>query len=106
MVRAYTSEPVPTEVVDRLLDLARRAPPAGNTQAVRFLVLDTPEAVEVGGFGAEIVARVVDRLGPSGLKSAKRIGAPRIPIPFAPPLENEVRVTAEKIVAMARSMVS
>jgi len=64
------------------------------------------EAVEVGGFGAEIVARVVDRLGPTGLKSAKRIGAPRIPIPFAPPLENEVRVTADKIVAIARSMVS
>ena len=62
------------------------------------------EAVEVGGFGAEIVARVVDRLGPLGLKSAKRIGAPRIPIPFAPPLENEVRVTADKIVAMAKSM--
>ena len=64
------------------------------------------EAVEVGGFGAEIVARVVDRLGPTGLKSAKRLAAPRIPIPFAPPLETEVRVTADKIVAIARSMVS
>ncbi len=50
--------------------------------------------------------RVVDRLGPTGLKAAKRLGAPRIPIPFAPPLENEVRVTADKIVAIARSMVS
>jgi nitroreductase len=45
MVRAYTSDPVPAAVVDGLLDLARRAPSAGNTQAVRFLVLDTPEAV-------------------------------------------------------------
>jgi pyruvate dehydrogenase E1 component beta subunit len=62
------------------------------------------EAVEVGGFGAEIVARIIDRLGPSGLKAAKRIGAPRIPIPFAPPLENEVRVTTDKIVAMAKTM--
>lgn len=64
------------------------------------------EAVEVGGFGAEIVARVVDRIGPAGLKSVKRIGAPRVPIPFSPPLENEVRVTAPKIVAAAKAMLS
>jgi len=64
------------------------------------------EAVQVGGFGAEIVATVVDRLGPAGLKAAKRLGAPRIPIPFAPPLENEMRVTADKIVALAKSMAS
>ncbi len=70
----------------------------------RLLVVH--EAVEVGGFGAEIVARVVDRLGPQGLKVAKRLGAPRIPIPFAPPLENEVRVTADKIVAAAQAAVA
>lgn len=69
----------------------------------RLLVVH--EAVEVGGFGAEIVARVVDRLGPGGLKAAKRLGAPRIPIPFAPPLENEVRVTPAKIVAAAKAAV-
>ena len=61
------------------------------------------EAVEVGGFGAEIVARVIDRLGPKGIDVAKRLGAPRIPIPFAPPLENEVRVTTDKIVTAARA---
>ena len=50
MVRAFGPDPshpdpgVPP-VVDALLDGARRAPSAGNTQAVRFLVLDTPEAV-------------------------------------------------------------
>ncbi len=62
------------------------------------------EAVEVGGFGAEIVARVIDRLGPAGVKAAKRIGAPRIPIPFAPTLENELRVTPDKIVTAAKAM--
>jgi acetoin:2,6-dichlorophenolindophenol oxidoreductase subunit beta len=66
----------------------------------RLLVVH--EAVEVGGFGGEIVARVVDQLGPGGLKVAKRLGAPRIPIPFAPPLENEVRVTPDKIVAAVK----
>jgi pyruvate dehydrogenase E1 component beta subunit len=69
----------------------------------RLLVVH--EAVEVGGFGAEVVARVVDRLGPAGVEVAKRLGAPRVPIPFAPKLETEIKVTAEKIVAAARAMV-
>ena len=63
----------------------------------RLLVVH--EAVEVGGFGAEIVARVIDQLGPSNVKIAKRLGAPRLPIPFSPPLENQIRVTTDKIVA-------
>jgi len=45
MVRAFGPDAVDPAVVDALLDGARRAPSAGNTQAVRFLVLDTPEAV-------------------------------------------------------------
>ncbi len=63
----------------------------------RLLVVH--EAVEVGGFGAEIVARVIDQLGPANVTVAKRLGAPRLPIPFSPPLENQIRVTTEKIVA-------
>ncbi len=70
----------------------------------RLLVVH--EAVEVAGFGAEIVATVVDRLGPAGIKAAKRLGAPRIPIPFAPPLEAEVRVTPEKVVAAVKALVA
>ena len=65
----------------------------------RLLVVH--EAVEVGGFGAEIVARVIDELGPSHVKAAKRLGAPRLPIPFSPPLESQIRVTTDKIVAAA-----
>jgi acetoin:2,6-dichlorophenolindophenol oxidoreductase subunit beta len=67
-------------------------------------LLVTHEAVEVGGFGAEIVARVVDRLGPQNIKVATRLGAPRLPIPFAPPLETQVRVTTDKIVAKVKGM--
>ncbi len=44
MVRAFTTEPVAAAVVDGLCDLARRAPSAGNSQAVAFLVLDRPDA--------------------------------------------------------------
>ncbi len=54
------------------------------------------EAVEVAGFGAEVVARVLERVGPSGPKAARRLAAPRIPIPFSPPLEAEVRLSPEK----------
>ena len=45
MVRAFTPEPVDPAVVDRLCDLARRAPSAGNSQGVSFLVLDSPDAI-------------------------------------------------------------
>jgi pyruvate/2-oxoglutarate/acetoin dehydrogenase E1 component len=49
---------------------------------------------------------VVDRLGPANLKAVKRLAAPRIPIPFAPPLEAEVRVTPEKVVKAVKALVS
>ena len=62
------------------------------------------EAVEVGGFGGEIVARVIDRIGTSGVKVAKRLGAPRVPVPFAPPLETQIRVTTDKIVKAAEAV--
>ena len=64
------------------------------------------EAVEVGGFGAEVVATMIDRLGTTNIKAAKRVGAPRIPIPFSPPLENEIRVTPEKIAAAAKDAIA
>lgn len=62
------------------------------------------EAVEVGGFGAEVVARVVQRLGTGNIKAVARLGAPRLPIPFAPPLETQVRVTTPKIVAAVKGL--
>lgn len=43
MVRAFAPTPLDTALVDELLDLSRRAPAAGNSQAVSFCVLDTPE---------------------------------------------------------------
>ncbi len=45
MVRNFTAEPVDGEVLDRLLDQARRAPSAGHTQGFAFLVLARPEEV-------------------------------------------------------------
>lgn len=40
MVRAFEHRPVAPEIVDQLVDLARRAPSAGNTQPWAFVVLE------------------------------------------------------------------
>ena len=45
MVRAFSPDPVGQAVVDDLCDLARRAPSAGNSQALDLLVLEGPEQV-------------------------------------------------------------
>ena len=44
-VRAYRRDVPAPEVLDRLVDVARRAPTAGFSQGVDFLVLDDPEVV-------------------------------------------------------------
>jgi nitroreductase len=45
MVRSFRTDPVDDTLIDDLLDLSRRAPSAGNTSAVEFVVASTPEAV-------------------------------------------------------------
>lgn len=50
MCRDFTEQPVWPGVVDRILDRARRAPSAGNTQGWRFLLLSGP--AETGQFWA------------------------------------------------------
>ncbi len=42
MVRAFEPRPVPPDVLDRVLDLARRVPAAGNTQGLDLVVLEGP----------------------------------------------------------------
>ena len=58
------------------------------------------EAVQVGGFGAEIAAVVAEKLG----IPVRRLGAPRAPIGYAPPLEDAVRISATMTVAAVRDM--
>jgi nitroreductase len=47
MVRHFTQEPVPREVVERMLDLARHAPSAGFTQGQSYVVVTEPEKKRV-----------------------------------------------------------
>ena len=61
------------------------------------------EAVRTGGFGAEIAATIGEECAGRLLGPVLRIGAPRIPVPYSPPLEDVYRVTAEKISAGLRT---
>jgi pyruvate/2-oxoglutarate/acetoin dehydrogenase E1 component len=62
------------------------------------------EAVQHGGFGAEIAAQVQEAAfdfldGPVG-----RVGAPFAPIPFSPPLEDAYLPGADEVVAAVREL--
>lgn len=70
----------------------------------RLLVVH--EAVTVSGFGAEVVARVVERVGTARLQAVERLGAPRAPVPFSPPLEETMRITPARVVAAIRRLVT
>jgi acetoin:2,6-dichlorophenolindophenol oxidoreductase subunit beta len=62
------------------------------------------EAVETGGFGAEIAASAGEALFGELKASVRRLGAPRIPIPYAPPLEDICRVNPAQIADAVRGL--
>ncbi|MDD5335235.1 MAG: transketolase C-terminal domain-containing protein [Rhodoferax sp.] len=64
----------------------------------RLLVVH--EAVQVAGFGAEIAASAAEATG----CKVKRLGAPRIPVGYAPVLEAQSRIGAEDVAAAVRAM--
>jgi pyruvate/2-oxoglutarate/acetoin dehydrogenase E1 component len=53
------------------------------------------ESVQAAGFGAEIAATVAEELK----IPVKRLGAPRIPVGYSKPLEDEARITPQRILA-------
>ncbi len=58
------------------------------------------EAVQVAGFGAEIAASIAEHVG----AKVRRIGAPRIPVGYSKPLEDQARVGASSILAALREL--
>ena len=60
------------------------------------------ESVQVGGFGAEIAATVAEHA--PGVR-VRRLGSPRSLIAYAPNLEDQLRVTPEKITEAIKRMV-
>lgn len=68
------------------------------TRTGRLLVVH--EAVQAAGFGAEVAAAAAEATG----CRVMRLGAPRIPVGYAPVLEAQSRVTARDIADAARSL--
>jgi len=66
----------------------------------RLLVVH--EAVQAGGFGAEVLASVVEQVP----CTAKRLGAPRIPVGYASELESVARVNCQQIVDACKSLMT
>ena len=58
------------------------------------------EAVQAAGFGAEIAATAAEAVG----CKVRRLGAPRIPVGYAPVLEAQSRVGVDAIVAAAKAL--
>jgi nitroreductase len=63
MTRSFTDEPVAPDVVERILDLARRGPSAGFSQGIEFVVVTDDES------RAAIAAPSVETLQRSGHKN-------------------------------------
>lgn len=58
------------------------------------------EAVQAGGFGAEIAATAAEATG----CRVRRLGAPRVPVGYAPVLEAQSRVSVAQIVEAAQAL--
>ena len=63
------------------------------------------EAVRVGGFGAEVVAEMTEVVWGSLRCAPRRLGAPRVPVPYSTPLEDMIKVTAAHITNSVTTMV-
>ncbi|MCW3062944.1 MAG: alpha-ketoacid dehydrogenase subunit beta [Solirubrobacterales bacterium] len=97
---ALAEEEISVEVID-LRSLWPWDKPAVLESAQRTgRLLVVHEAVQVAGFGAEVVATVAQELS----VAVRRVGAPRVPVPYSPPLEDEVRLGAPAVAAAVRTM--
>jgi pyruvate dehydrogenase E1 component beta subunit len=70
----------------------------------RLLVVH--EAVMTGGFGGEIAATVAEELFALLKAPVRRLGAPRIPVPYSPPLEDVCKVAPQRIADVARELIA
>ena len=67
-------------------------------------LLVAQESVLVGGMAGEIAVNVAEELHDELLAPVKRLGAPRIPVPYSSPLEDLYRITDAHIFDAARTM--
>ncbi len=97
--RTLVDEGIDVEIIDlrTLWPWDRDTVLASCAKTNRLLVAH--EAVQVAGFGAEIAASVAEAIG----CRVRRLGAPRIPVGYAPTLEAVARIDAAKIAQAVRS---
>jgi pyruvate dehydrogenase E1 component beta subunit len=91
---------VEAEVIDlrTLWPWDRDAVLASAARTGRVLVVH--EAVQVAGFGAEVAATLAEHGG----ARVARLGAPRVPVGYAPVLEAQARLSASGIAERARAL--
>lgn len=101
--QALAEAGVSAEVIDlrTLWPWDREAVLASAARTRRLLVVH--EAVQVAGFGAEVAAAVAEAL--PGVR-VKRLGAPRIPVGYSKPLEDQSRLTVDKVLLAARDVLA
>ncbi len=98
-------EGIDIEVIDPRTLLPLDAEPIIESAAKTGRVLVVHEAVETGGFGGEIVARIVDSEAFFYLdRPPKRLGGLDVPIPYNPNLEKNAVPTEESITASVHSL--
>jgi len=97
---------IAAEVIDlrSLWPWDREAVFASVRKTGRLLVAH--EAVRAGGFGAEVAATVAEELARCLRAPVRRLGAPRVPIPYARPLEDACRVSASDIATAVTEMIA
>jgi pyruvate dehydrogenase E1 component beta subunit len=103
---ALAQEAIAVEVIDlrTLWPWDRDTVFASVERTGRLLVVH--EAVAVSGFGAEIAASVAENLHDRLKAPVRRLGSPRIPVAYAPGLEQMARVSEQSIVEAVRALVA
>jgi pyruvate dehydrogenase E1 component beta subunit len=99
--QALAAEGIEVELLDlrTIWPWDREAVLAAAAASGRLMVVH--EAVQAAGFGAEVAATAAEATG----CRVRRLGAPRIPVGYAPVLEAQSRVQVRDIVEAARAFV-
>ena len=63
-------------------------------------------SMHIAAFGAEVAASVAERLWDRLEAPVRRLGSPRAPISYAPPLEDRLRVAPAQVAAAVETLVA
>ncbi len=101
---SLAADGISAEVIDprTVVPLDRDTILASAGRTGRVVVVD--EGHRSGGVGAEIAATIAEGVGDSLHRPVVRVATADVPIPFSPPLEQEVEPSVARIVAAARSL--